>query len=108
LTTAAESKEAPEKGRILVSILPKDPLIHQVRPVYPKEAKSKRIQGTVKFDVVISKTGVVSELHVVSGNPILVSAAMDAVKQWRYAPTLLNGEAVDVKTTIDINFTLNQ
>lgn len=100
---------APARGRILVgSTLPENFLIHQVRPIYPKEAKRKRIQGTVRFDVEISKTGVVSEIHLKSGNPILVPAARDAVKQWLYAPTILNGEPVEVKTTIDINFNLDQ
>lgn len=83
-------------------------LIHQVRPVYPKEARRKHIQGTVRFNVVISKTGEVGQIHLISGNPILVPAAMEAVKQWQYAPTLLNRDPVEVKTTIDINFTLNQ
>ena len=87
---------------------PENFLIHQVRPVYPKAAKKAHIEGTVRFDVVISKTGELSEIHLVSGNSLLVPAAMKAVKQWRYAPTLLNGEPVEIKTTIDINFNLNQ
>jgi TonB family protein len=83
-------------------------MIHSVRPVYPKEAKKAHIEGTVRFYVVISKTGELSEIHLMSGNPVLVPAAMEAVRQWRYAPTLLNGEPVEIKITATINFTLNQ
>jgi TonB family protein len=99
-----EPAKAPIKA---ASTLP-NPLIHQVRPVYPKAAKKAHIEGTVRFDAVISATGELSDIHLVSGNPMLVPVAMDAVKQWRYAPTLLNGELVEVKTTIDVNFTLSQ
>jgi hypothetical protein len=72
-------------------------MIHQVRPVYPKEATKAHIEGTVRFDV-ISKTSELSEIHLVSGNPTLVADALDAVKQWRYAGNRLNGEPVEVKT----------
>jgi protein TonB len=56
----------------------------------------------------IAKDGTVQQLEVMSGHPLLVQAALDAVKQWRYRPTLLNGEPVEVDTTIDVIFTLNQ
>jgi protein TonB len=98
----------PAKAPIKVASTLPNPLIHQVRPVYPKEARKEHIEGTVRLDVVISKTGELSEILLVSGNSMLVPAAMDAVKQRRYAPTLLNGEPVEIKTTIDINFNLNQ
>lgn len=65
-------------------------------------------QGHGEFDVLISKTGEVGQIHLVSGNPLLVPAAMEAVKQSRYAPTRLNGEPVEVKTTVAIPFTLEQ
>jgi protein TonB len=83
-------------------------LIRQVRPSYPPLAKQARIQGTVKFNAVISKDGTIQNLTVVSGHPMLVQSALEAVKQWLYKPTLLNGEPVEVITTIDVNFTLNQ
>ena len=67
-----------------------------------------RVQGTVKFEAKISKEGTIEDLKVVSGPPLLIQAALDAVKQWLYKPTLLNGEPVEVLTTIDVNFTLSQ
>jgi protein TonB len=81
-------------------------LINPVRPVYPPLAKMARQQGTVKFEAMISKEGTIEELKFISGPPLLVQAATDAVKQWRYRPTILNGEPVEVQTTIDVNFTL--
>jgi protein TonB len=71
-------------------------------------ARQARIQGTVKLEADISKDGTIENLKVISGHPLLIQAALDAVKQWRYQPTLLNGVAVEVVTTIDVNFTLGQ
>jgi protein TonB len=79
-----------------------------VKPPYPPLARQARIQGTVKFNAVIGKDGRIQNLTLVSGHPLLVAAAQQAVQQWVYRPTLLNGEPVDVITTIDVNFTLNQ
>ncbi len=81
-------------------------LINKVQPVYPPIAKNARIQGTVVLQAVISKNGVVENLHAVSGHPMLIPAAVEAVKQWRYKPYFLNGEPVEVETTIQVNFTL--
>jgi TonB family protein len=81
-------------------------LITQVRPNYPPEAKQAGIQGTVQLQAVLGKDGKVQDIKVLSGEPVLAAAALDAVRQWVYRPTLLNGEPVEVKTTIDINFTL--
>jgi protein TonB len=78
-----------------------------VKPIYPPLAKMARQQGTVKFEATISKEGTIEELKLISGPPLLVQAAQDAVKQWRYKPTLLNGEPVEVLTTIDVNFSLS-
>ncbi len=83
-------------------------LIRQPKPVYPALAKQARISGVVKLDAVIGKDGTIQNLRVVSGHPLLVPAALEAVKQWIYQPTLLNGEAVEVVTQIDVNFTLSQ
>jgi protein TonB len=82
-------------------------LISQVKPVYPAIAKAARIQGTVVLQAEISKQGTIENLHVLSGHPMLVQNAIDAVKQWRYKPYLLNGEPVPVETTITVNFTLS-
>jgi protein TonB len=83
-------------------------LINQVRPVYPPLAKQARISGTVELSAIIGRDGRVQDLKVVRGHPLLVQAALDAVKNWIYKPTLLNGEPVEVSTTIDVNFTLAQ
>jgi protein TonB len=81
-------------------------LITQIKPVYPPLAKQARIQGTVELSAIIGKDGRVQDLKVVRGHPLLVHSAMDAVKGWIYRPTMLNGEPVEVSTTIDVNFTL--
>ena len=83
-------------------------LISQPRPVYPPLAKQARIQGVVRLNAIIAKDGTVANLTVVSGHPLLVPAALEAVKQWVYKTTLLNGEPVEVITVIDVNFTLLQ
>jgi periplasmic protein TonB len=83
-------------------------LIRQPRPIYPPLAKQARIQGLVRLEAIIGKDGTIQNLRVVSGHPLLVPAALEAVKQWVYAPTLLNGEPVEVVTQIDVNFTLSQ
>jgi len=81
-------------------------LIRQVKPVYPAIARQARIQGQVVLQAVISKTGDIEHLTLVSGHPMLAPAAIEAVKQWKYKPYFLNGEPVEVDTTIMVNFTL--
>jgi TonB family protein len=83
-------------------------LMTQTRPVYPPMAKAAGVQGAVQLKATIGPDGHVQDLQVVSGQPLLVQAALDAVKDWVYRPTLLNGSPVTVETTIDINFTLSQ
>jgi len=83
-------------------------LVSQQKPIYPPLAKQARISGTVELSAVIGKDGRVANLSVIKGHPLLVQAALDAVKNWIYKPTLLNGEPVEVSTTIDVNFTLAQ
>ena len=83
-------------------------LVHKVQPSYPPLARQARVQGTVVLKAVIGKDGSVQDLHVVSGHPMLIQAAMDAVKQWRYKPYFLNGEPVLVQTTINVNFALTR
>jgi protein TonB len=81
-------------------------LIHKVQPTYPPLAKQARIQGSVVLQAEISKNGTIENLHVLSGHPMLAPAALDAVKQWRYKPYILNGEPVEVETQVTVNFTL--
>ena len=83
-------------------------IVQQPRPVYPALAKQARIQGTVKLSAWIAKDGTVARLEVLSGHPLLVPAALDAVRQWVYQPYQVDGKPVDVLTDIDVNFTLNQ
>ena len=81
-------------------------LIFAPKPEYPPMARLVRIQGTVRLEAVISADGRIQNLQVLSGHPLLVNAALQAVAQWRYQPTLLNGEPVEVQTEIDVNFIL--
>jgi periplasmic protein TonB len=81
-------------------------MLRQVQPVYPAIAKTAHVQGTVILHAVISKDGTIEELQYVSGPALLMKAAMDAVHEWRYSPTMLNGEPVEVETTISVEFTL--
>jgi len=82
-------------------------MIRQITPVYPQIAKTAHVQGTVILHAIISKDGTVQELQYVSGPALLMRSAMDAVRQWKYQPTLLNGEPVEVDTTISVVFTLS-
>jgi periplasmic protein TonB len=81
-------------------------LIVQVKPEYPPLAKMARIQGVVRLEAVISAGGTIQHLRVLAGHPLLARAAVDAVANWRYQPTLLNGDPVEVVTEVDVNFTL--
>jgi protein TonB len=81
-------------------------LVRKVNPVYPPLARQARISGTVILHAVISKDGSITGLSLISGHPMLAPAAIDAVKQWKYKPYLLNGEPVEVDTEVQVNFTL--
>ena len=83
-------------------------LTHQVAPVYPPDAKRDRVQGTVRLEVSIDTEGHVKGVGVLEGPPELVHSAVDAVSKWTYKPTLLNGQPVEVITTVDVNYTLSQ
>lgn len=81
-------------------------LVRRVQPNYPPLARQARIQGSVVLHAVISKDGSIENLTLISGHPMLAPAAIDAVKQWKYKPYLLNGEPVEVDTEVQVNFTL--
>jgi TonB family protein len=83
-------------------------IVNRVQPVYPTAAREARIQGVVRLHVIIGKDGSITQLEVISGHPLLHQAALDAVRQWVYQPTLLEGRPVEVDTTIDVIFQLNQ
>ncbi len=100
---AAKQKPAQiRQGGIVVAAR----AIHQPRPDYPPLARMARIQGVVRLEAVISTDGTIQNLKLISGPPLLVPAALEAVARWRYQPTLLNGEPVEVLTEIDVNFHL--
>jgi periplasmic protein TonB len=82
-------------------------LIHRVQPDYPPLAKQVHVQGLVVLRAMISREGAIEELQVLSGHPMLVKAAVDAVRQWRYHPYVLNGEPVEVETEVKVNFILS-
>jgi len=105
----ADAASAPNPQRIMVGgNAQAEKLVLQSLPVYPPLAKQAHISGTVELSAVIGKDGHVMNLSVVRGHPLLVQSALDAVKDWVYQPTLLNGQPVEVSTTIDVNFTLAQ
>jgi protein TonB len=106
-TPVAVPRVAPPPQRVRISQgVTEGMLVHKVQPIYPPLARQARIQGTVVLQAIISKTGTIENLHLVGGPPMLVPAAMDAVKQWRYRPYILNGEPVEVETQVTVNFTL--
>lgn len=83
-------------------------LIRKVAPEYPKKARKKHVEGTVRLHAIIGKDGTVRLLKVISGDPLLTDAAIKAVSQWIYEPTRLDGKPVEVDTTIDVIFALNK
>jgi len=92
---------------LLVSHLSEANLLHKVQPIYPPVARQAHVQGPVELRAIISKTGTIENLVVVRGHPMLAGAAIDAVRQWRYRPYLLNSEPIEVETNITINFVLS-
>ena len=99
----------PEAARMRVSqAVGVGLLVSKVQPIYPPTARQARIQGTVVMKAVINQAGDVESVELVSGHPLLVPAALDAVKQWKYRPYLLNGKPVSVETQVVVNFTLSE
>ena len=92
---------------LIVSHLAEANLLHKVQPSYPTLARQARVQGTVELRAIISKAGTIENLVVVRGHPMLAPAAIDAVRQWRYRPYLLNNEPIEVETEITVNFVLS-
>ena len=103
----AWAADPPQKIRVGGNVQAAN-LISKVNPVYPPEAKQAGTEGTVRLAVDIGPDGKVQSVNAQSGPDVLVQAAVEAVRQWIYKPTLLNGEPVEVLTTVDVNFTLTQ
>jgi len=101
---AAPAVSAPEPKPARISQVSPGVLTYKVNPQYPAAARTARVQGSVVMHALIGTDGTIQQLQVVSGNPLLVSAAMEAVKRWRYRPYLLDGRAVEVETSITVNF----
>jgi len=99
--------QAPQTPRRISMGVMQGMLVDKVLPVYPSIGRAVRAQGTVELQATISRTGTIENLRVVSGPPVLQQAAIDAVRQWRYKPYLLNGEPVEVETTINVDFRLD-
>lgn len=90
-----------------VSDLGEGSLLHRVQPIYPPLARQARVQGAVELRAIISKAGTIENLVAVRGHPMLSAAAIEAVRQWRYRPYLLNRESIEVETEITVNFELS-
>jgi protein TonB len=104
--TAVPKVATPQRVRVSQGVS-QGLLVHKVTPQYPPLAKQARIQGVVVLQALIGKDGSIQNLHVVSGHPMLTNAALEAVKEWKYKPYYLNGEPVEVGTTINVNFSLS-
>jgi len=106
INTAVPKAATPQRVRVSQGVS-QGLLVHKVQPQYPPLARQARIQGVVVLQALIGKDGSITGLHVVSGHPMLTNAALEAVKEWKYKPYFLNGEPVEVETTINVNFTLS-
>jgi len=105
----AVSAPAPPPLRaqpLRISRMAEGDLVYRVQPSYPALARQARIQGSVRLRAIISRSGTIENLSVLSGHAMLVAVAVEAVKQWRYRPYMLNGEAIEVETEITVNFLL--
>ena len=103
---ASSEAEAPARAHISSGVA-SGLLIRKVAPKYPKKARHDHIQGQVILRATITKGGDIGNLTVVSGDPLLAKAAVDAVKQWKYRPYFLKGNPVEVETQVIVNFTLS-
>ncbi len=106
LTPLAAAQEAAPQRIAVDKTQMASQIIKKVAPVYPPLARQARIQGQVVLKVEISKSGDVENIQLYSGHPMLAPSAVEAVKQWKYRPYLVNGEPVNVKTDVTVNFTL--
>ena len=102
------AKPAPSTHIIRLSVMSAGMLVRKIEPRYPPAAIIARIEGPVKIQAIISREGEIRQAEVLSGNPLLTGAALDAIRQWRYRPYILNGEPVEVETEITVNFVLGR
>jgi protein TonB len=102
-STPPPKQAVPQKVRISSGVA-EGMKVHDVQPTYPQMARIAHIQGDVVLQATISKNGSIENLHAISGHPILIQAALDAVRQWKYKPYILNSEPVEVETQITVKF----
>jgi periplasmic protein TonB len=100
------NSKPPRPQKLIISHLDEGMLLRRVQPAYPRIAISTRTQGSVVLSALINTRGEIEGLQVVSGPPLLVQAALEAVKQWRYRPYILNGTPIEVQTQVTVNFSL--
>jgi TonB family protein len=101
------SAAVPQRVRVSAGVT-QGLLVSKVNPMYPPDARDQRIQGVVLLQATIDKEGNVASLQLITGHPLLAPAAIEAVKQWKYRPYLLNGNPLEVNTQIQVNFTLTE
>jgi protein TonB len=106
--TAAMPVAPPPRREFRRSEMLQGSLLRRVEPKYPPLAIAARIQGSVVLAAVISRAGTIENLRLVNGHPMLVPAAIDAVRQWQYRPYILNGDVIEVETQITVNFVLGR
>jgi TonB family protein len=104
-TVNAERQATPQRIRVGGGVMARK-LVSSVAPQYPQEARDKGVEGTVLLRVTVGKDGAVKEIEAIEGPSVLIPAALEAVKQWRYQVTQLNGEPVEVETEVSVNFSL--
>jgi protein TonB len=100
------ARTAPSIRTFRKSTILEGSLVRRVQPIYPPLARMARIQGPVVVAAIISRAGTMEHVQAISGHPMLIPAAVEAVSQWRYKPYILNGEAIEVETRITVNFLL--
>jgi protein TonB len=105
-TTAINAQKAPEQSLRISQGVSQGLIIKKVQPAYPPQARQMRLEGKVELQANISRSGSISSIKQLSGDPVLGRAAMDAVRQWKYKPYYLNGEPVEVETQVTVNFKL--
>jgi protein TonB len=92
----------------IVCTIPRGKIVHMVQPIYPREARTRLIEGDIVLRLRLAKDGTVKKMTTARGNPILAESAEKAVAQWRYRPYLLNGKPVEVETEVTVRFRLSE
>ena len=105
-TNAINAQKAPQQTLRISQGVSQGLIVKRVQPVYPAQARQMRLEGKVELQANISKSGSITGVKQLSGDPVLGRAAMDAVRQWKYKPYFLNGEPVEIETQITVNFKL--